>query len=272
MDNTFSVYNHTLFLSGETQVASNIDWRELFAYGEKVPGYEVRVLNEREARAAAAILFVGAFLGLMNGIMLHTAIFSKYFVTFFAIDFTIRIIQPRYAPSLMLGRLFVRNQKPEYVGAAQKRFAWALGFVLAWPMFYYLVIHFEPNPIKVLVCLVCMLLLFFESAFSICLGCKLFEWINRKNPKYCPGGVCEIQIKEPIQTFNPAQKVILILTIGAMLYGTYAYFTKLPDRTIFVKKMKTLLLSKAELEAIQKAKEKAEMDAFFNDDDDDDDF
>jgi len=64
-----------------------VNFKDLFAYGETVPGYDVRVLNEREARAAAAILFVGAFLGLTNGVMLHTAVFSKYFVTFFAIDF-----------------------------------------------------------------------------------------------------------------------------------------------------------------------------------------
>jgi len=242
--------------------------KEFFAYGEKVPGYEVRVLNEREARAAAALLFVGAFLGLTNGVMLGTAIFSEYFVTFFAIDFTMRVIQPRYAPSLLLGRFFVRNQKPEYVGATQKRFAWALGFMLSWPMFYYLVIDFQPNPIKVLVCLICMALLFFESAFSICLGCKIFEWVKRKDPKYCPGGVCEMQIKEPIQRFSLAQKLILIFTVAVMSYGIYGYFTKLPDRTILVKKMKTLMMSQAELDAMQKAKEKAQEDAFFSDDDD----
>jgi len=241
--------------------------KQFFHYGEDVPGYDIPVLNEREARAAAAILFVGAFLGLVNGVMLHTAVFSKYFVTFFAIDFTMRILQPRYAPSLLLGRFFVQNQKPEYVGAVQKRFAWSLGFILAWPMFYYLVIDFQPNPLKVLVCLICMALLFFEAAFSICLGCKIFEWFKRKDPKYCPGGVCEMKIKEPIQRFSPAQKIILITTVVAMVYGTYAYFTKLPDRTIFVKKMKTLMMSQAELDAIQKAKEKAEEDAFFNDDD-----
>jgi len=244
--------------------------KQFFHYGEDVPGYEIPVLNEREARAAAAILFVGAFLGLVNGVMLHTAIFSEYFVTFFAIDFTMRILQPRYAPSLLLGRFFVQNQKPEYVGAVQKRFAWMLGFILAWPMFYYLVIDFQPNPLKVIVCLICMALLFFESAFSICLGCKIFEWFKRKDPKYCPGGVCEMNIKEPIQRFSLVQKIILITTVVAMVYGTYAYFTKLPDRTIFVKKMKTLMMSQAELDAIQKAKEKAEEDAFFNDDDDDD--
>ena len=228
---------------------------EFFKYGEKVEGYDVRVLNEREARAAAAILFVGAFIGLTNGVMLGTALFSKYFVTFFAIDFTIRIIQPRYSPSLLLGRFFVQNQTPEYVGATQKRFAWALGFILAWPMFYYLVIHFEPNPIKVFVCLICMALLFLESAFSICLGCKLFELIFAKKASHCPGGACEIKRKEAIQKFTPPQMAILLLTIALMVYGSYAYMSKLPDRTHFGEKMTNLFKSQAQLE--KEAYEKA---------------
>ncbi len=239
-------------------------WKWLGEYGEKVPGYDVRVLNEREARAAAAILFVGAFLGLTNGVMLGTAKFSQYFVTFFAIDFTLRILQPRYAPSLLLGRFFVQNQTPEYVGAAQKRFAWALGFIIAWPMFYYLVIHFEPNPLKVLVCLICMALLFFESAFSICLGCKIFNLIKKEKATHCPGDVCEMKIKEPIQRFNPLQKLILAATVVAMLYGIYGYMVKLPDRTPFVKKMKELFMSR---EALDKAEYEKAMEEFDNDDD-----
>jgi len=241
--------------------------KEFFTYGERVPGYEVPVLNEREARAAAAILFVGAFLGLVNGVMLGTAVFSKYFVTFFAIDFTIRVIQPRYAPSLLLGRFFVQNQKPEYVGAAQKRFAWMLGMILAWPMFYYLVIDFQPNPIKVLVCLICMALLFFESAFSICLGCKIFQLFKKQDPKYCPGGVCEIRTKDAVQKFDPIQKLILVLTVVAMIYGTYAYMTKLKDRTALTQKVKLMLMSDEELKALEEAQYQKELEAFDNDDD-----
>ncbi len=233
---------------------------DFFAYGEKVPGYDVRVLNEREARAAAAILFVGAFLGLANGVMLGTAVFSEYFVTFFAIDFTIRIIQPRYSPSLLLGRFFVQNQTPEYVGATQKRFAWAIGMVIAWPMFYYLVIDFQPNPIKVLVCLICMALLFFEAAFSVCLGCKIFNLIKKEKATHCPGGVCEMRIKEPIQKFSPIQAGIVVLTTLIMFYGIYAYFTKLPDRTALTKKIKVLMMSDAQLKRIEDAKADAEFD------------
>jgi len=241
--------------------------KEFFTYGEIVDGYDVPVLNEREARAAAAILFVGAFLGLTNGVMLGTAVFSKYFVTFFAIDFTIRVIQPRYAPSLLLGRFFVQNQKPEYVGAAQKRFAWILGMILAWPMFYYLVIDFQPNPIKVLVCLICMALLFFEAAFSICLGCKIFQLFKKQDPKYCPGGVCEIRLKDPVQRFDPLQKMILIITVIAMVYGTYAYMTKTKDRTALTKKVKLMLMSDEELKVLEEAQYQKELEEFENDDD-----
>lgn len=230
-------------------------------YGEKVKGYEVRVLNEREARAAAALLFVGAFIGLTNGVMLQTAVFSKYFISFFTLDFLIRVINPKYAPSLMLGRFFVQNQTPEYVGADQKRFAWGLGFIIAVPMFYYLVISFEPNPLKVLVCLICMFLLFFEAAFSICLGCKMYNFFMKEQAKHCPGGVCEIRVKEDVQKFNPIQKAILIVTIVGALYGTYAYFTELKDRTIFVKKMKELFMSDEALEQMQYEQDMAEFDA-----------
>jgi hypothetical protein len=239
--------------------------KEFFAYGEKVSGYDVRVLNEREARAAAGILFIGAFLGLTNGVMLGTAVFSEYFVSFFALDFTIRVIKPRYSPSLLIGRFFVQNQTPEYVGAEQKRFAWILGMILAWPMFYYLVINFQPNPAKVLVCLICMALLFLESAFSICLGCKLFNLFKKQKATHCPGGVCEMRIKEPIQRFSFLQKAIVIVTFSAISYGTYAYMTKLPDRTNLVKKVKIMMMSKEELKEKEELEYQKELEAFDKD-------
>ncbi len=241
-----------------------MNFKEFFTYGEKVSGYEVRVLNEREARAAAGILFVGAFLALMNGVMLGTAVLSKYFVTFFTIDFIIRVIQPRYAPSLLLGRFFVQNQIPEYVGATQKRFAWGLGLMLALPMFYYLVIDFQPNPIKVFVCIICLALLLFESAFSICVGCKIFNLFKKEQATHCPGGVCEIRQKEQIQKFTPVQKAIVIMTALIAFYGTYAYFTKLESKTFFAKKMTQLFMSQKALDELEYQKQLKE----FEEDDD----
>ncbi|HFU77738.1 MAG TPA: hypothetical protein ENK68_04470 [Epsilonproteobacteria bacterium] len=83
---------------------------------------------------------------------------------------------------------------------------------------------------------------------------------------YCPGGVCEIQVKDPVQKFNPAQLVILLATVAVMAYGTYAYFTKLETRTHFGKMVKkrvtNMMLSKEELQRLQELKEQEEFDNF----------
>ena len=234
--------------------------KNFFQYGEKVEGYDVLVLNEREARAAAGILFAIGILSLMNAVALGHVIVTKFFISFFTFDFFMRVLQPRYSPSLLLGRFFVQNQRPEYVGAIQKRFAWAIGLMLAIPMFYLLVIDFQPNPIKVLVCMVCLLLLFLESAFSICIGCKLFELFKKDPVTHCPGGVCEMRVKEPIQQFTIAQKVIVLMTVFVLSFGLYSYFTKVESKTFLAQKVKRMMMSQAEIEAL----EEAEMEREFN--------
>ena len=244
---------------------------EFFKYGEKVEGYDVRVVNEREARAAAGILFAIGLLSLTNAAMLGHVIVTKFFISFFAFDFLLRVINPSYSPSLLLGRMFVQNQVPEYVGAAQKRFAWGIGFLLAVPMFYLLVIDFQPNPIKVAICILCLTLLIAESAFSICLGCKIYNLVMSSRATHCPGGVCEIVKKDKIQTFNPVQKLIVTLVILLFSYGLYAYFTKVDSKTFLAKKITIMMMSDAELQAIKDAKFDEQAAEFFADDDEDED-
>jgi hypothetical protein len=99
-----------------------------------------------------------------------------------------------------------------------------------------------------------MALLFFESAFSICLGCKIFNLVKKEKATHCPGDVCEMKIKEPIQKFDPVQKVILVVTVVVMVYGAYAYMVKLPDRTNLTKKIKRMMTSDAELQRIEDEK------------------
>jgi len=235
---------------------------KFWQYGERVEGYDVLVLNEREARAGAGILFAIGILSLMNAVALGHVIVTKVFISFFTLDFLIRVIQPRYSPSLLLGRFFVQNQKPEYVGAIQKRFAWGLGLLLALPMFYLLVIDFQPNPIKVLVCMLCLILLFLESAFSICLGCKLFEIFKKDPVTHCPGGVCEIREKEPVQKFDMAQKIITSIVFIALIFGLYSYFTKVESKTFLAKKIKVMMMSDEEREAMEEAELEREFEEF----------
>ena len=233
-----------------------------FQYGEKVEGYEVLVLNEREARAGAGILFLIGMLSLVNAVALGHVIVTKVFISFFTFDFFMRVLQPRYAPSLLLGRFFVQNQRPEYVGATQKRFAWGIGLLLAVPMFYLLVIDFQPNPIKVLVCILCLALLFFESAFSICVGCKIYGMFKKDPVTHCPGGICEIRTKDAIQTFNIGQKIITVGVMIALIFGLYSYFTKVESKTFLAKKVKLMMLSDEERERLEEEKMQQEFDNF----------
>jgi hypothetical protein len=189
--------------------------RKLFRFGEDVPGYEIPVLNEREIRAAAGILFVWAFMAINTAIMKGSFSQLKYFILAFLVDFIIRVlINPKYAPTLIIGRLIVRRQTPEYVGAAQKKFAWVIGLTLVLTMLVLVVFLNTYSPISGIICLICLIFLLFESAFGICLGCLFYGWFYGKKAKYCPGEVCEIKDRHEIQKTSWVQLIIVLIFIG----------------------------------------------------------
>jgi len=144
----------------------------------------------------------------------------KYAVVIFLTDIVIRVfISPRFSPSLIIGRLIVRNQTPEYVGAAQKKFAWIIGVVLALIMFIHLIMMNAYSPITGIICLICLIFLFFETAFGICIGCKFYSMFFKEKAQYCPGEVCDVKSKQDIQKTSWAQLLIVCGFIG------YIFFT-----------------------------------------------
>jgi hypothetical protein len=165
---------------------------KIFEFGEKIEGYDIPVLNERAVRASAGILFFVAIVAFINAWLMGNFQPTRVFVVAFLLDFSIRIfINPRYAPTLILGQWVVRKQQPEYVGAPQKRFAWAIGFALALTMLYLVVINNVIGPINLIVCAACLTLLFFEAAFGICIGCKVYNLFNKEKAQHCPGNTCD---------------------------------------------------------------------------------
>jgi len=193
-------------------------------FGEKVEGYTIPVLNEREIRASAGILFLLVFISIMLAIFKGNFIMLKYFVIGFLLDFIIRIfINPKFSPTLILGRLIVRRQVPEYVGAVQKKFAWVIGLALALIMLVLVVIVNSYSVITGLICLICMIFLFFESAFGICLGCYTYGWIYRKKAQYCPGEVCEVKDRQDIQKTSFIQILIVFGFIAYIIASVYMF-------------------------------------------------
>jgi len=226
----------------------------LIEYGEKVPGYDATVINEREAKAAAGILFMLGMIVIFVGIGYNHVIVARVYLAFMFIDFTARMISPKYSPSLLLGKFVVQNQIPDYTGGLQKRFAWTLGWLISLPMMWWFVIHWDITFYKVLICVLCLTLMFLEAAFSICVGCTLYKLIIREKPKYCPNGSCEIKQKDPVQTFNPLQKIIALLTFTGLIIGIYLFLAKTESKTFFGEFLHEAVLTKAQLKQEEEKK------------------
>ena len=185
-------------------------------FGETVEGYNIPVLNEREIRASAGILYFFMFLAWMLVIFKENFFLIKFVNTIFLTDFMIRVlISPKYSPTLLIGRLIVGNQTPEYVGAAPKKFAWTIGLVLASIIFLLLVVMNSTSFITGIICQICLIFLFFEFVFGICLGCKFYPLFYKEKTQYCPGEICVVKTKQEIQKTS-------LLQIGVVI-GFFAY-------------------------------------------------
>jgi Domain of unknown function (DUF4395) len=204
---------------------------KIIQFGENVKGYNIPVLNEREIRASAGILFLATFFSLMLIIFKNNFLPIKYVITFFFTDFIIRVfISPKFSPTLILGRLIVRNQNPEYVGAKQKKFAWIIGIILSGTMFVFFIIVNAFSPITGIICLICLIFLFFESAFGICLGCKVYKLFYKEKAQYCPGEVCDRNLKQDIQKTSKVQLLVVFLFIVYIFITAFLFNNKFKEK------------------------------------------
>ena len=198
----------------------------IFQFGEMRPEYQITVLNERTVRAAAGILFFLALISFMNAWLTGNFQPTRVFVVSFLIEFSIRIfVNPRFAPSMILGQWMVRKQQPEWSGAPQKRFAWIIGFVLAVTMLYLVVLNNVIGPINLIVCSMCLTLLFFETAFGICIGCKIYNLFNKEKAQLCPGGVCEMPAQRASTTSMPQMVIVIAFAVAVGVIAQWVYST-----------------------------------------------
>jgi len=204
---------------------------KVIQFGEHVQGYNIPVLNEREIRAAAGILFLFIFMSVILILFNNDFVLAKYSITLFLTDFIIRVfINPKFSPSLIIGRLIVRNQVPEYVGAKQKKFAWIVGVLLSGTMFIFMVLINSYSPITGIICLMCLIFLFFESAFGICLACKVYKMVYQEKAQYCPGEVCDAKSKQDIQKTSKAQLLIVFAFIGYIFLTAFLFNGKFKEK------------------------------------------
>ncbi len=214
-------------------------------FGETVEGYDIPVLNEREIRASAGILYFFMFLAWMLVIFEENYFLIKFVNSIFLTDFIIRVlISPKYSPSLIIGRLIVGNQTPEYVGAAPKKFAWTIGLVLSTIIFLLLVVMNSTSFITGIICQICLIFLFFEAVFGICLGCKFYPMFHKEKIQYCSGEICAVKVKQEIQKTSMLQIGIVIWSfvfgIAAVILFNKSFNAQPTDLWVIVKSVLSL--------------------------------
>lgn len=183
-------------------------------FGENIKGYNYKVINERDARASAGLMFLFGIVSLFSVHLYRTIFWAELFSITFIIEFFVRIlVNPKYAPYMLIGGLIVSNQQPDWVAAKPKRFAWLLGMFLGVIMTYYIIFDII-TPIRLEICWLCLFLMFIESVFGICLGCILYKKLNQKTYN-CPGGMCDIP-----RPYNK-KKLLIILAFLALFFSIY---------------------------------------------------
>jgi hypothetical protein len=144
-------------------------------------------------------------------------------------------VSPRFAPTLIPGRLIVGDQTPELVAAKPRRLAWSIGVALSAVMVVLMVVMNTFGPITGITCWVCLVFLFFESAFGICLGCKFYRLVYREPPTLCPGEVCDVRARRDIQRTSAGQWGGLAVTVGLVVAASFPLAGRFsaPSRPLF---------------------------------------
>lgn len=191
-------------------------------YGAIIPGLEIDgkpapygVVNERVVRAGAGLMFAIGFFAFLGVYFVRDMEMAFWIVLVFWVDFLLKVfVGPRASYFLIIGKWLTKNQRPEYVGAIQKRFAWSIGVVfstivlsfLGYQLFlapscvYNGFIFLEGCFIPMFLCGVCLVFMWLESAVGFCVGCVIYKWLVArgimKREQYapvCPGGVCDVE-------------------------------------------------------------------------------
>jgi hypothetical protein len=175
-------------------------------FGQRISGLapdgtELRapVFDENQVRAAAGLTLV------IGAVAFSYAYFAKNYVplqivtvVFFS-EFLARLtLGLRYSPIGIVAGVLTRTHPPDWVSAKPKRFAWTLGLGMSFAMVLITNSGIR-GTLPRTICLICLTLMWMESALGVCLGCKIHAllvrrgWVS-KDPAFeiCAQGACKL--------------------------------------------------------------------------------
>ena len=162
-------------------------------------------------RAAAGTTMVLAALAFAYAYFEHRYWGLQVVSAFFVVEFLVRVTSGiSYSPVGRLAGWMTRRQAPEWVSAKPKRFAWTLGLVMAGSMAVITnagIRGWLPRSI----CLVCLTLMWLESALGLCLGCEIHGllvrrgWVSKDEAyEICAHGACDVRVARRGARARPA--------------------------------------------------------------------
>jgi hypothetical protein len=112
------------------------------------------------------------------------------------------------------------GQPPEWVSAKPKRFAWTLGLGMALAMTVITNIGIR-GYLPRTICLICLTLMWMESALGLCLGCKVYGLLLRRGwigadpeVEVCADGSCE---PRPARSSARLGVTATVVAVGVLL-------------------------------------------------------
>jgi Domain of unknown function (DUF4395) len=176
-------------------------------YGQRVSGLTVDgrelqagVVNENEVRAAAGITLVIAAVAFAYAYFTHLYVPLQAVASFFFVEFLIRVTAGiHYSPTGIVAHAMTRRHPPQWVSAKPKRFAWTFGLVLGFAMTIITNGAIGRPYLPRTLCLICLTLMWMETAIGLCLGCEIYGLLVRrgwadKGPdvEVCANGACSV--------------------------------------------------------------------------------
>ena len=176
-------------------------------YGQRVAGLTVDgrelqagVFNENQVRAAAGVTLVIAAVAFSYAYFTHLYIPLQAVASFFFVEFLIRVTAGiQYSPTGIVGHAMTRRHPPQWVSAKPKRFAWTLALVLGFAMTIITNGAIARPYLPRTLCLICLTLMWMETAIGLCLGCEIYGLLTRrgwatKDPDFevCANGACDV--------------------------------------------------------------------------------
>ncbi len=150
----------------------------MITFGDFSAEHGYNILDERVMRGSAGLMLLVGVAAFINGFIVKNYAVLPWLSGFLVANFMVGIfVNPKFSPTVFLARLFVFRQSPLPIGAIQKKFAWSLGLTLTSSIFALSLLlvndasWFEP---VCMLCLTCLLFLFLETAFGICVGCQIY--------------------------------------------------------------------------------------------------